>query len=96
MSSSRSVDKVVTYSIIVYSSQKVVTTNIITLKGNDSMKNERATMTVREMAELLGISYNTANQLTWRENFPVIQIGRKKLIPRDALEAWLLEQKRVY
>ena len=60
------------------------------------MSDERITLTVREMAEMLGISYNTANQLTWRENFPVLQIGRKKLIPREALEAWLLEQKRVY
>ena len=60
------------------------------------MTDERITLTVREMAELLGISYNTANQLTWRENFPVLQIGRKKLIPRDALDAWLLEQKRAY
>lgn len=60
------------------------------------MSDERITLTVREMAEMLGVSYNTANQLTWRENFPVIQIGRKKLIPREALDAWLLEQKRVY
>lgn len=60
------------------------------------MSDERITLTVREMAEMLGISYNTANQLTWRENFPVLQIGRKKLIPREALDAWLLEQKRVY
>lgn len=60
------------------------------------MSDERITLTVREMAELLGVSYNTANQLTWRENFPVIQIGRKKLIPREALDAWLLEQKRAY
>lgn len=60
------------------------------------MSDERITLTVREMAEMLGVSYNTANQLTWRENFPVIQIGRKKLIPREALDAWLLEQRRVY
>lgn len=60
------------------------------------MSDERITLTVREMAEMLGISYNTANQLTWRENFPVLQIGRKKLIPREALDEWLLEQRRVY
>ena len=60
------------------------------------MSDERITLTVKEMAEMLGISYNTANQLTWRENFPVLQIGRKKLIPREALDAWLLEQRRIY
>ncbi len=60
------------------------------------MSDEKKAITVKELSEVLGISYNTANQLTWRENFPVIQIGRKKLIPVDALDAWLLEQKRVY
>lgn len=55
--------------------------------------NERLTLTVKEMADLLGISYKTANALTHRENFPVVCLGRKKLIPREGLEKWLLEQR---
>ena len=57
---------------------------------------ERATLTVKELAEYIGVSYNTANELTWIEGFPVIQLGRKKLIPKNALDAWLLEQRRSY
>lgn len=57
---------------------------------------ERATLTVKELAEYIGVSYNTANEMTWIEGFPVIQLGRKKLIPKIALDAWLLEQRRAY
>ena len=53
---------------------------------------ERLTLTVKEMAALLGISYKSANELTHRENFPVVNLGRKKIIPREGLERWLLEQ----
>lgn len=55
-----------------------------------------ATFSVKGLAEYLGISYGLANELTWREGFPVVQLGRKKLIPKAALDAWLMEQKRVY
>lgn len=58
--------------------------------------NDRGTYTVKELAEYLGIGYSTANELTWTEGFPVIQLGRKKLIPKAALEEWLKEQRRTY
>lgn len=57
---------------------------------------ETATLTVKGLAEYLGISYASANELTWREHFPVVQIGRKKIIPKAALDAWLMEQRREY
>lgn len=57
---------------------------------------ETAAFTVQDFADWLGVSYATANALTWREGFPVIQLGRKKLIPKAAVEAWLMEQKRTY
>lgn len=59
-------------------------------------KMEVATFSVKGLAEYLGISYGLANELTWREGFPVVQLGRKKIIPKVALDAWLMEQKRVY
>lgn len=58
--------------------------------------NERATLTVKELSDYLGIGYSTANEMTWIEGFPVIQLGRKKLIPKAALDEWLLEQRRTY
>lgn len=58
--------------------------------------NERATLTVRELADYLGIGYSTANEMTWIEGFPVVQLGRKKLIPKAALDEWLMQQRRVY
>lgn len=57
---------------------------------------ETAAYTVQGFADWLGVSYATANALTWREGFPVVQLGRKKLIPKAAVEAWLMEQKRTY
>lgn len=56
----------------------------------------KETYSVKEAAEILGISYNSMNNLTWVEGFPVIQIGRKKVIPKDAFYEWLKNQKRSY
>ncbi len=56
----------------------------------------KATLTVKEAAQIMGVSYSTMNNLTWVEGFPVIQTGRKKLIPRDAFFAWMNDQRRTY
>ncbi len=55
---------------------------------------EKVTLSITELAEYLGISYGLANELTWREGFPVVQLGRKKLVYKEALDKWLMEQKR--
>lgn len=39
-----------------------------------------------------GIGKNTAYALVNREDFPKIRVGRKILIPRDALNRWLERQ----
>lgn len=57
---------------------------------------KKATLTVKEAAEIMGVSYATMNQFTWVEGFPVIQAGRKKLIPRDAFFDWMNSQCRAY
>ena len=50
---------------------------------------EKLTMTVREMAATMGISLPTAYNLTEREGFPVIRVGKKKVIPTEQLMKWL-------
>jgi len=49
-------------------------------------------MTVKEMAKAVGVSEPTAYQLTEREDFPCLRVGRKKLIPVDGLRNWLAAQ----
>ena len=50
-------------------------------------------ISVRELAEGLGISYNKANDMTRIHGFPVIHVGVKKVIPTDGLETWLRARK---
>lgn len=51
---------------------------------------EKLTYSVKELAEVLGVSVNRAYDITHIEGFPVIKIGVRKLIPKAALEQWLL------
>jgi len=50
---------------------------------------EKMTMTVKEVSESLGISLQVAYQLTFREDFPVILLGRRKVVPVDGFKRWL-------
>lgn len=51
---------------------------------------EKLTYTVKELAELLGIGLNRAYDMTNIKGFPVIKIGSRKLVPKVALDQWLL------
>ncbi|MCX6021674.1 MAG: helix-turn-helix domain-containing protein [Chloroflexi bacterium] len=53
------------------------------------MDEVRRTYTVREAAEIVGISSGFAYVLAGRGELPVIRLGRKMLVPRDALERWM-------
>ena len=53
---------------------------------------EKLTLTVKEMAAALGISLPKAYDLTHRVDFPVIHLGRKKVIPKEAFLKWLNNQ----
>lgn len=56
-------------------------------------KNEKLTISVSEMAELLSISRPTAYQIINREDFDaVIHIGRRTLISRSRLSEWIDRQ----
>ena len=51
--------------------------------------NEKLTLNLEEAGKLLGISRQTVYLLSHREDFPVLRIGRRILIPRKQLEAWM-------
>ena len=51
--------------------------------------NEKLTLSLEEAGKLLGVSRQTAYLLTRREDFPVLRIGRRILIPWKQLEAWM-------
>jgi len=53
---------------------------------------DKMTMTTKEVAEAIGVCLPTAHQLTERADFPVIRIGRRKIIPVDQFKAWLAAQ----
>jgi excisionase family DNA binding protein len=52
---------------------------------------ERLCVTVPEAAKMLGISRNFAYELVRQHKLPVIELGKRKLIPRIQLEK-MLEQ----
>ncbi len=49
----------------------------------------RATMTIDEVAEILGICRNVAYEAAHKGEIPSIRIGRRLLVPRLALEKML-------
>ena len=55
-------------------------------------KVEKLTVTVPEMAKIVGVSTCTAYNLIHRADFPVISIGRRAVIPLDGLKRWIEAQ----
>ena len=56
---------------------------------------KRLCITVPEAARMLGTSRNFAYELVRRHELPVIELGKRKLIPRVKLEK-MLEEGRNY
>lgn len=52
----------------------------------------RATLTVPEAAQLLGVGRNTLWALVRRGDIPSVRIGARRVIPRDALDEWVRVQ----
>ena len=50
---------------------------------------ERLTLSVPEVAELLGISRNHAYAMARAHAYPVISLGRKLVVPKARFMAWL-------
>ena len=53
---------------------------------------EKLTITVEEMANVVGVSRPKAYELIHKEGFPTVRIGRRVVIPIDGLKRWLEEQ----
>ena len=50
---------------------------------------EKLTLSVEEAGKLLGVSRQVAYQLIHRPDFPTLHIGRRVLVPKKQLEAWM-------
>ena len=50
---------------------------------------EKLTLSVEEAGKLLGVSRQIAYQLSRMPDFPTLHIGRRVLVPRKQLEAWM-------
>ena len=56
-------------------------------------KNEgKLAISVRETAEMLGISVPTAYELARRADFPAFHVGRRTLVDRAGLTRWVSAQ----
>jgi excisionase family DNA binding protein len=57
--------------------------------GDAERPTARRTYTIDEAAELLGLGRNSAYLAAQRGDFPVIRIGKRLLVPREALDRLL-------
>ena len=55
------------------------------------LRDEKILLSLREVSELLGISYEKARLFTYEQNMQV-RIGRRILIHRKKLEKWINDQ----
>lgn len=55
---------------------------------------EKLVYSIPEVGELLGISRPKAYELANRADFPVLQVGRRKVVPRAALNEWLVKNSK--
>lgn len=64
------------------------------LQGRVIVPIEKKTYSVEEAAQVIGISARYMYDLVKTEGFPVIQVGRRLLVPIKALDLWLEEQSQ--
>lgn len=50
---------------------------------------EKLVYNISEVAELLGISKSYAYQLVKERRIPVLDLGRRKVIPKVSLDEWI-------
>ena len=59
------------------------------------METNQDYLNIPEVAELLRISRNRAYDIAASDpTFPVVTIGRRLIVPREALHDWLQSQRR--
>lgn len=57
--------------------------------------NRKVTLSVTEVAEVLGVSRPVVYQLLHRADFPSFKIGNRTVVPRLALEQWANDQVKI-
>ncbi len=57
--------------------------------------NNRLVYTVNEVAEMLGLSESYAYKLAKARKFPVLQLGRRIVVPKEKFEIWLNESQEI-
>ena len=60
----------------------------------EQQKVQRTTLTMKEAAEYLGVSYWLINQLAKRKKIPFSKVGGKFLFRVKALDEYLTEQEK--
>lgn len=55
---------------------------------------EKLVLTVDEAGKMLGVSRQTAYQLIHTKGFPTLRIGRRMLVPKEQLKAWIAAQTK--
>lgn len=56
------------------------------------MNEQKTTITVAEVASELGVCLPAAYALVHQGGFPVVHVGRRLVVPREAFVRWLNEQ----
>lgn len=55
---------------------------------------EKQALSIRDVAQFLGLSLSGTNALFHSQGFPAFRIGKRLLVTRAAFEAWLDEQQQ--
>lgn len=63
---------------------------------NSTKKTDKLTLSVEEMAQLLGIGTSKAYALTRQIDFPVLKLGKRVLVPVEELQIWIKQNVRKF
>lgn len=55
---------------------------------------EKLTYSVSEAAAVIGISKSCAYELVKKKELPVLEVGRRKVIPKKALDTWIQDNTK--
>lgn len=53
------------------------------------MKEGKLAISINELSEFLGIGRTLCYRLSRQDGFPVVKIGKRRIIPLSQLEEWL-------
>ena len=56
------------------------------------MQKETTFLNVKDVAEIMGISIQTARKLFEKRDFPTIRVGRRLLVSEDAFRKYMMQR----